>query len=518
MLWLCIHLPALPLEALSLPADEPVGIVETSSARRRVIALNEAARRRGLQPGAGVNAALGLIPEIRLLQRDAQAELQVLESIACWAYSLGTPVTIAAGTLDVWVEIRRSLRLYGGWPALRQHIAAQTRDLPYSRNYGIAPTLAASALLAHVGAGLQRPVARPAEIHAAIRDWPLHWLPFEPGVLDTLHGSGLRRIGEVLALPHDALGRRFGAQVPLSLARLLGRVGEAWETFEPPPIYRRRFELPGHAETTEALLFPLRKMLNDFSLYLRGRDVAVQRFRLRFRDLGRRLTQLDVGLLAPTRDPNRLLLVLRERLEKVSLIEPVQELFLEARRFEPASAAQDDLFQTGSAQAEGFDTLQERLVARLGADAVRSLATTPDHRPERAWSTGSSSHSTTIPSPARGRGWPEGPGEGRSMTVRPSPLTPLPQVGEGNRSTCAVADPCPVHPPRPFWLLPHAQPITMPHLLGPPERIECGWWEGCQEGRQAGRDYHLAEDPSGRKLWVYRELGETQWRLHGLWQ
>ena len=465
MLWLCIHLPALPLEALAPSPDEPAGIVETSGARRRLIALNEAAGKRGLQPGIGANSALGLVPEIRLLQRDTQAELQGLETIACWAYTLGTPVTLAAGTLDVWVEIRRSLRLYGGWPSLRQHINAQARDLPYTRSYGIAPTLAAAALLAHAGAGLQRPIARIGEIHAAIRDWPLQLLPFDPGVIDTLHSSGLRRIGEVLALPHDALGRRFGTQVPLTVSRLLGRASEAWESFEPPPVYRRRFELPGHAETTEALLFPLRKMLNDFALYLRGRDVAVQRFRLRFRDLGRRMTRLDIGLLAPTRDPNRLLLVLRERLEKVVLAEPVQELFLEARRFEPASAAQDDLFQTGNALAEGFDTLQERLVARLGADAVRHLATTPDHRPERAWSS--------------------------------------------ERAPIAGA-----HPPRPFWLLPQARPIPLPQLLGPPERIECGWWEG----RQENRDYHLAEDSSGRKLWVYREPGDPQWRLHGLWQ
>jgi protein ImuB len=465
MLWLCIHLPALPLEALTPPEDEPAGIVETIGARRRIIALNEAARRRGLQAGAAVNGALGLVPEIRLLQRHPQAELQALETIACWAYSLGTPVTLAAGTLDVWVEIHRSLRLFGGWDALRRHIDTQARDLPYTRRYGIAPTLAAAALLAHAGAGLEQPVGRPGEIHAAIRNWPLQLLPFERSVIETLHGSGLRRIGEVLALPHDALGRRFGPDVPLTLARLLGRAAEAWESFEPPPIYRRRFELPGSAETTEALLFPLRKMLRDFALYLRARDVAVQRFRLCFRDLGRRPTQLEVGLLAPTRDADRLLLVLRERLEKISLREPVAELLLEAKRFEPANAMQDDLFQSGSSSADSFDTLQERLVARLGADAVRKLSVTPDHRPERAWS-------------------------------------------------AAAAETAGEHPPRPPWLLPQPKPIPLPRLLGPPERIECGWWEG----RHESRDYHLAEDESGRKLWVYREACSNQWRLHGLWQ
>jgi len=469
MLWLCVHLPALPLEALSPPADEPAGIFETHGNRRLLIAVNELAGKRGLHPGMGVNAALGLVPEVRLLARDTQAELHGLHGIACWAYTLGTPVTLDPAALDVWVEVHRSLRLFGGLDALRRHIATQARDLPYTRAYGLAPTLAASSLLAHAGAGLEAAIAKPYEIPAAIGAWPLQLLPLQPAAIATLHGAGLRRIGEVLKIPADALGRRFGAEVPLLLARLLGRAKEAWQSFEPPPIYRRRLELHGGAETAEALLFPLRKMFGDFALYLRGRDVAVQRFRLRLRDLGRNRSQLDIGLLTPTRDPQRLLLVLRERLEKMALKEPVLELYLEARRFEPASAAQDDLFLAGSSSAESFETLHERLVARLGRDAVRQLATTPDHRPERAWTAAGS---------------------------------PLPGAA----------------PPRPAWLLPQPRGIPPPRLLGPPERIESGWWEG----RHERRDYHLAEDESGRKLWVYRELGqalaESQWRLHGLWQ
>jgi len=122
------------------------------------------------------------------------------------------------------------------------------------------------------GPACSGPSRASARFTPPIRDWPLQLLPFDPGVIDTLHSSGLRRIGEVLALPHDALGRRFGAQVPLTVSRLLGRASEAWQSFEPPPVYTPPLRAaPAHAETTEALLFPLRKMLNDFALYLRGR-------------------------------------------------------------------------------------------------------------------------------------------------------------------------------------------------------------------------------------------------------
>jgi protein ImuB len=289
-------------------------------------------------------------------------------------------------------------------------------------------------------------------------------LPFDDQVLDILYGSGLRTIGEVLKLPRDGLSRRFGPRVSRWLDQLIGTAPEAWEAFEPPSSYRRRFELAGVVTSTEALLFPLRAMIGDFSQYLRACDRAVQQFRVVWVDGLRQRVPLDIGMLAPTRDPVRLLLVLRERLDKLTLTEGVQEIVLEADRFEDAQAVQDDLFGRGH-RSEDFETLRERLVARLGQDAVRRLAVTADHRPEKAWS--------TAPNGAPGQ-----------------------------------------HPPRPLWLLAEPEVIPEPRLLGAPERIECGWWDGWHQQR----DYYLAEDAQGRLLWAYRGPDRGPWRLHGLWQ
>ena len=45
------------------------------------------------------------------------------------------------------------------------------------------------------------------------------------------------------------------------------------------------------------------------------------------------------------------------------------------------------------------------------------------------------------------------------------------------------------------------------------ERIETGWWDG----KPIGRDYFVASNPAGAKLWVYRELtGNRDWYLHGI--
>lgn len=464
MRWLCVYLPALPLEALAPPPEQPAAVVERVAGQRRLRWVNASARNRGLQPGAGATAALGRVPELRLLERRHAAEVQALEAVACWAYGYGHPVTLDPAAGSVFVEIGRSLGRFGGWAALARRIERDAVALGYSHRFGIAPTLAAAALLARAGRGLNAPIGRRRDIVAAIRDWPLTRLALPQPVLEVLRGAGLRTIGELLPIAAPALARRCGPELPLLLDRLLGRSPEAWHSFVLPARYRRRQPLLGEADSIGALLFPLKAMLSDFALYLRARDVAVQRFRLVFDgDAGYR-PGLEVGLLAPTRDPVRLLQVARERLETLTLERPVVALGLVAERFERALVRQQELFED-SAGREDVESLLERLVARLGEAAVRRLTVTSDTRPERAWN-----------------------------------CQPGAAAGE--------------HPPRPLWLLAEPRPIPPPRLLGPPERIESGWWDG----QSVQRDYHLAEDPAGRKLWVYHEPADRQWWLHGLWQ
>ncbi len=50
-------------------------------------------------------------------------------------------------------------------------------------------------------------------------------------------------------------------------------------------------------------------------------------------------------------------------------------------------------------------------------------------------------------------------------------------------------------------------------MLAGPERIESGWWDGGD----IRRDYYVAQDPHGSRLWIYRECtGAKPWFLHGI--
>ena len=69
-------------------------------------------------------------------------------------------------------------------------------------------------------------------------------------------------------------------------------------------------------------------------------------------------------------------------------------------------------------------------------------------------------------------------------------------------------DPLPALLPRPVSLVREA--VT---LLAGPERIESGWWDG----NDVRRDYFVAEDRQGARLWVFRERGGNgKWYLHGI--
>ena len=45
-----------------------------------------------------------------------------------------------------------------------------------------------------------------------------------------------------------------------------------------------------------------------------------------------------------------------------------------------------------------------------------------------------------------------------------------------------------------------------------PERIETGWWRG----RSVRRDYYRVETDRGHWFWIFRQLDDGQWFLHGL--
>jgi protein ImuB len=140
------------------------------------------------------------------------------------------------------------------------------------------------------------------------------------------------------------------------------------------------------------------------------------------------------------------------------------------------SASSLDVFAglTGAGTRDTAPQLVERLRARLGEEAVYGVCLIEEHRPEAAWG-----------------------------KVQVLPLS------APSKKDSAAGEP---QMPRPVWLLAEPLSIPAPQLLQGPERIESGWWDG----KGVARDYYIARQVQGARLWVFQERQTGHWYLHGV--
>jgi protein ImuB len=83
MLWLALHLSALPLEALlaALPAD-PGAPARCVVEQRRVLLACPRASAAGVQVGISAASAAALLPGLQMLPRDPARESALVERVA----------------------------------------------------------------------------------------------------------------------------------------------------------------------------------------------------------------------------------------------------------------------------------------------------------------------------------------------------------------------------------------------------------------------------------------------------
>jgi protein ImuB len=480
-LWLCLWLPQLPLEVRGGGGigEEPRVVVDHDG---RVLRASEAAADAGIAPGLPLNAALALCPVLEARERDEAAERTALARLAAWAGAFTSIVSLEppAGLL---LEVRGSLRLFGGLEALRVRLRRALLATGHEGRDAVAPTPLAALWLAR--AGETAAVTRHAELagrlgrlRPAVTGWPA-------ATLALLRSLGVERLTDCMRLPRDGFTRRLGRAALTDLDRALGRRPDPRAAFRPPPRYEGVLELAAESADPQRLARAMAELFAELEGFLRARQQSVNRLEIGFRHLGHPATRLTLGLVRPGLEAAHFATLFAERLERLMLPAPVIGLSLEAEPTEPLDPERIGLFGDPSDALPGL-RLVERLRARLGPAAVRGLDQRDEHRPEQAWR--------------------------------------LAEPGSGMPGASPAAG------PRPCWLLDPPRPLECrggrPCLEGAlrfesgPERLEAGWWDGGE----IARDYWVARSPAGARLWVFRELQAAPrtrqdgaaWFLHGL--
>lgn len=488
----------------------------------QILNANFAASEQGVRPGMKRATAQALLPGIQLVDHDPVREQHAMTALACWALQF-TPATAFAppalptarglqrqtrhkpetsqaplprpGQAGLLLDVEASLRYFGGLPRLLTTMHADLQQLGYHATCAVAPTPGAAWLLARHQCHDALAVSREPDSHdpdalaARLAGVPVALLMQAGKHIPALHAIGAHTIGDLLELPRAGLARRFGKQLLLEVDCALGHNAQPLASFQAPQQFVSKMELMADVEQADALLAAATRLLVELTGWLRARQAAVRHFDLLAFHDETPPTAITVRLADPSRHPERLVGLLRERLNVLQLRAPVHTIELRCDQVHEQATSSGELFASPASHRENLGRLLERLQTRLGREQVQRLYLAEDHRPESAY----------------------------QVQV----IDDLEQLGTSSRHPAQTADnddqlPAPVTNetgslPRPLWLLREAQPLrernnrpwlnSTLNVVAGPERIETGWWDT----NLVQRDYFVAEDDTHTLYWIYRE-------------
>jgi len=507
------------------PAEAvPFATVVDAAGRRLLAAVNPAAASVGLAPGMPLADALSFLPGLTTAAAEPVEDAAALRRLAEWC-SRYSPWTAPDGTDGVRVEITGSAHLWGGETALAPNLATRLDRRHIATRIAIADTLGAAWAVARFAEGKGPGIVPPGEIRAALAPLPVEALRLDAATTQGLRRVGLKRVGDLSAMPRDALTSRFGEMVVRRLDQAQGDLSEPLSPLSEAPTRRVRLSFAEPIADPADLLRATERLVEDLVPRLAQEGTGARRLDLGFHRVDGRVEHIRLGTARPSRDPHHLAALFKERLDTVDPGLGIEDVILAVFAVEPLPAEQIGLVgHTPTNETNGIAPLLDRLGNRLGLAAVSRLEPRESHLPERASvrvPVGETLASPVAPAKAGAQGQP---------APRPGSLDPRFRGDDETRPPRPIRLFEPPEPVEAFWLLPDDPPFRFAwrrrrHRVtraDGPERIADEWWR--PEGPGAGdaiRDYYRVEDEEGRRFWLFQAgfHGGDQsprWFVHGV--
>lgn len=442
---------------------------------------------------------------------DLQADRQAIEQLCQWCRQFSPLVGVedAAVPESLFLDVTDLGPFFGGENGLAQRIVHGLNQRGLAARVAIADTVGAAWAASHFALPNEQVRSREqasscsissssfiAHHSAFLAPLPIEALRLPEDTVELLHQLGVYRIGQLESLPRADLTSRLGSRLLDRWDQAIGRLAEPIPALPLPPQLEveQSLEYPtGRQEILELIFESLIGRLVR-TLASCGRSVVRLRCRLNCQSAG--VQELSVGLFEPTTSARHLFQLVHMQLERLVLPAPVAGIRVEAVLTTGSRRRQEELF-SDSRQRQRLHSLADlidRLSSRLGSRSVVRAKLAPDAQPERAYgyhplvdrmvrngSRGSTFRVELPPRPLR-------------LFCRPAPLSAVSIVPDG--------------PPLYFCLEDGKHQVA--HAWGP-ERIETGWWRG----RAVARDYYRVESATGQRFWVFRDLQDRKWFMHG---
>lgn len=351
---------------------QPLAVVDASAAHGTVLELNAPAATRGVSVGLPSVQALARCPEL-VLQPRVEAEEAVVQAILLEVAGSLSPEIEA--TADGCCTANVSTARIGDWNAWSTMVARRLGALGLEGRVGVAPNpdLAfLAARRAEPALVVQSPTTFLSQLALAEIDPP-------PQLLALLQDWGIHTLGQLTSLPRGEFADRLGPDAERLWQRASGQTTRLLRLVRPVEEFVEAFEFEHEIETTEPLLFILRRFLDQLAMRLTDSHRVAAKLELTLPlETGEPYQRLFT-IPAPTAEPAVLFRILETHLETLQLAQRPVAIRLLVQPALP-DHQQFRLFESPLRDPNRFGETLARLAALVGSDRVGLAEVLDSHR------------------------------------------------------------------------------------------------------------------------------------------
>ncbi|MFL6519207.1 MAG: hypothetical protein ACJ8NS_03225 [Chthoniobacterales bacterium] len=200
-------------------------------------------------------------------------------------------------------------------------------------------------------------------------------------VLNLLRRWGIESLGQFAALEREAVAARLG---PIGVELWERAAGKTTRLLKLVPIhesFEEAFEFENEIETSEPLLFMLRRFLQQFSVRLGALHLVASELQLEIIFSDKNSYSHRFKIPEPTNNVETLFRMLQTHLENFTSAAPIVALALKAEATKPAFE-QFNLFETALRDPTRLTETLARLIGLLGSERVGTPVLEESHRPD----------------------------------------------------------------------------------------------------------------------------------------
>jgi protein ImuB len=489
-----------------------------------------------------VDEASAMCPALELLPYDPQADRIALEELVEAAHEFSPLVGLEqidstpwtgrhlAEPQSIFADVTNLTHFFNGPELMATAIADWFMQKGYQALVAIAPSVGSAWAAANYHhrhllyaddydqrQSMPSIYYSPTQTNDMLRRLDIAALRLNADQYKTLHRLGIRTIEALLALPRSGLAPRLGMPLLHRIDSLMGDTQEPINYHHAGPEFYvdMTLEIPTDQRATIEEL--IRRLCNALCKRLMQHGKGALRLLCRLSTVETSMLIFKLGLYRPTAEVDHLQRLLLGQFEQhVRRAITVKALSIQATIVDDLRWRQTNLFEQAEESIKNKAAeLIDVLASRIGSEAVLTAVVKPNPLPEAARQFQPLTGKLATISASKNQ-------RAKSTKVA-EPIESFEAIGVAaskddpmRRPLCLKMKPIelevlaiyPNGPPIRFRFEGKLENVTQ-HWG--PERIETGWWSGPTQRR----DYYRVETQMGTWHWLYRDLVDGQWYLHG---